>query len=62
MLKKKTKIVVITENVSKEEIEDMGMKKAESLQTAVDEALGGEKEKLVAICPQSYRCIFSIKK
>lgn len=63
MLKKKIRILVVSENVSKEDVEIMHMEKCESLQEALDRAIkeSPKPDPKVAFCPQSYRCIWKIK-
>ena len=63
ILKKSPRILVVSENVEKENLEQMHMEKAADLQTAVEEAISksGKKVPQIAICPQSYRCIFEIE-
>lgn len=63
MLKKKVRILVVSENVSKEKVEAMHMEKCETLQEALDLAIRESKKSdpKVAFCPQSYRCIWKIK-
>ena len=61
MLVKGVKFIVVSENVTEEEIKTLRMEKAETLQQAVDMAIAEKDGKArVAICPQSYRGIISI--
>lgn len=62
ILKKKTRVLVVSDNVLEEDIIAMHMEKKNTLQEAVDAAIKENKKAVprVAICPQSYRCIWEI--
>ena len=63
MLVKGVRVIVVSEHVSREEIEAFHMEKAETLQEALDRALAECPSEIprAAFCPQSYRCIWSVK-
>lgn len=63
ILKKKTRVMVVSQNVEAEDIKAMHMEKYDTLQGAMDTALKENPKETprVAICPQSYRSIFHIQ-
>lgn len=64
ILRKKTRILVVSDNVAEKDLKAMHMEKKATLQEAVDAAMEGcgKARPRVAICPQSYRCMWSIRK
>lgn len=61
ILKKKTRVMVVSENVSKEDLAAMHMEKYDTLQEAIDTAIKEHEAACpkAALCPQSYRSILT---
>ena len=59
--KKKTRVMVVSENVSKEDLAAMHMEKYDTLQEAIDTAIKEHEAACpkAALCPQSYRSILT---